>query len=85
MKHLEIPNLPDGAYERIERQAQGAGRSVADEVVSILERALGEEESDEEREARIVAEAKANREELARKGVFATEEFIDAAIKWGRE
>jgi 2-hydroxychromene-2-carboxylate isomerase len=46
-----------------------------------LRRALEAEEAED----KLMAEVAAEREEMAKKGVFATEESIDAAIKWGRE
>ena len=81
MKSLEIPNLSDEVYARIERQAHIAGRSVAEVAADLLARASDEEE----KEAKLMGEIAAEREELARQGVYLTDEDIDAAIRWGRE
>jgi plasmid stability protein len=81
MAELAIHDVPDHLYTRIAERAKDRGRSVESLTLDILNAWL----ADEEREARIVAEAKANREELAQAGIFMTDEELDAAINWGRE
>ena len=44
MATLNVKNLPDPLYRRLQEQAKRERRSVAQEVVRILERALGEQE-----------------------------------------
>lgn len=81
MPSLAIPNVPDEVYERIQEAAKVRGRSVEQEAVEILNKWLEMERA----EARILDEARENREELARKGVFLTDADLKAAIEWGRK
>ena len=81
MKSLEIPNLPDEVYAQIEDAAKRRGLSVVDEAIQILKQGLAVGD----KEALLLAEARENREELARRGFFATPEDLNAAINRGRE
>ena len=81
MKHLEIPDLPDEVYEVIERRARAAGHSPAVEAAEMLTRNIAAEE----REEALLAAIRKDHEEMAAKGIFMTEEDIQAAIEWGRE
>lgn len=40
---------------------------------------------DEKREAELLEEIRKDREEMARQGVYLTDEFIQEAKRWGRE
>lgn len=75
MKHLEIPDLPDEVYEIIERRARAAGRSPAAEAAQILARNIAAEE----REEALLAAIRKDHEEMAAKGIFLTEDDIQAA------
>ena len=48
MKQLDIPNLPDELFERIERRARETGRSLAEQAAEILARGLSADEAEEE-------------------------------------
>jgi plasmid stability protein len=39
---LHVDNIPDGLYERLHDRATVEGRSLAEEVIALLERELGE-------------------------------------------
>ena len=41
--------------------------------------------ADEQHEAALLEEIRKDREEMAKKGVYLTEEDIQSAIDWGRE
>jgi plasmid stability protein len=81
MKNFEIPNLPDDVYARIERRAQQVGRSPAEVAADILAR----EVAGDERDAALMAEIREEREAMAARGVFLTEEFLTEAINRRRE
>ena len=82
MRALEIANLPDDLYEQIEKLARVRGTSVGDVAADMIARALtGADEAD----ARLMADIRAEREELARRGVWATREDIQEAKVRGRE
>ncbi len=86
MRTMTVRNIPDELYERIKKSAASHRRSINGEVVSFLERMfprledIGEYISEEELLKRI----REHREEMARKGVFVTEEFLNKAKNWGR-
>jgi plasmid stability protein len=44
MATLNVKNFPDDLYERIKRRAAAERRSIAGEVVQLLDRAVGEAE-----------------------------------------
>lgn len=52
MSTLHVRNIPDDLYQRIQRRAREQGRSITAEVVSLLERAL--EDADTE-QAQVLA------------------------------
>jgi plasmid stability protein len=85
MRHLEIPNLPDDLYVRIEDQARQRGRSVTEEATDILARGLSQTKSPSMGEEALLEEIRLNREAMAKRGVFLTEADMDAANNWGRE
>ena len=82
MRTLEIPNLPDELYQQIEKLARIHGRSVGEEAAEFLLRGLS---NDEDREAMLMEEIRADREAMAKRGVWITPEDIRAAKNWGRE
>ena len=81
MKQLDIPNLPDELFDRIEQRARKAGRSVAEQATEILARGLSADETEEA----LIESIRKDREQLANKGVFMTDTFLNAAIEQGRE
>lgn len=82
MRTLEMGNLPDELYEQIERLARVKGRSVGELVAAMLARAVA---LDADAEAGLMAEIRAEREAMAKRGVLITDEDIRAAKNWGRE
>jgi len=82
MKSLEIPNLPDDVYARIEQRAQLRGKSVAEQAAEILARGVAVEDTDE---SRLILEIRAERQRLADRGVFITNDDIRSARESGRE
>lgn len=82
MPMLEIPNLPEELYQQIETLARVRGKSVSEVAADFLAKALAD---DEETEARLMAEIRAEREEMAKRGVWITEEDINEARNWGRK
>lgn len=82
MRSLEIPNLPDDVYARIERRAHLRGKSVADQAAEILAKGIAAEETDEDR---LLEEIRAERDRLAARGVFITADDLREARESGRE
>lgn len=81
MPALEIPNLPEDVFKQIETLARVRGQSVGDVAADFLRKALtGEDEA----EAKLLADIRREREELAAKGVYLTKEMINEAKAWGR-
>lgn len=85
MRHLEIPNLPDDLYVRIEDQARQRGRSVTEEATDLLARGLSQDINPPMDEEALLEEIRLNREAMAKRGVFLSDADMDAAINWGRE
>ncbi len=81
MAPLQISDLPENIYRQLEQQAREIGVTVAKCAAMLLARAVEEEE----REQHLLAEIRREREELARKGVYATQAIIDEAKRWGRK
>jgi len=81
MATLTIKNLPDEIYAVLASRAKLHRRSINNEAIVTLERSFDlipiEENKALERIARL-------REELASKGVWVTEDLINAAKKEGR-
>ena len=82
MRSLEIPNLPDDVYAQIEKRARLHGKSVAEHAAEILARGLATDDTDE---ANLLQEIRADRQRLADRGVFITDEDIRRARELGRE
>ena len=47
MSILHVRNIPDDLYQRIQRRAEAQGRSITAEVVSLLERAIEDADTDQ--------------------------------------
>src|SRR5436190_1687614 len=77
MKHLDIPNVPDELFERIERRAQEAGRSLPEQATELLVRGLSADEA----EHALLEAIRKDREALAKKGVWMTQSDLDDALR----
>ncbi len=82
MATLEIPNLPDEVYRQIAEHARLRGRTVSQLAAELIAQALA---TDEQAEAKLLEEIRAEREALARRGVFITDEDIRRGREWGRQ
>jgi hypothetical protein len=72
--------LPKTLFLQIEERARTNGTSVDAEAAELLARAL----ADDAREAELLAEIRNERQEMADRGVFITDDFINEAKNWGR-
>lgn len=82
MRTLEIANLPDDLYEQIEKLARVKGRSVGELAADMLAKGLS---IDQEAEAALMAEIRAERDAMAMRGVKITDADIRASKNWGRK
>jgi hypothetical protein len=82
MKSLEIPNLPDEVYQHIEELARVRGKPVGELAAEMLSDAVA---GDDIEEATLLAEIRAEREQMAREGILLTPEDVQRAKQWGRE
>lgn len=82
MRTLEISNLPDALYEQIEKLARVKGRSVGELAADMLAKGLS---IDQEAEAALMAEIRAERDAMAMRGVKITDADIRASKNWGRK
>lgn len=83
MKTLEIPNLPDEIYEEIEKLARVRGKAVSEVAADFIAKGL---RGDDIVEAQLLADIRADREEMARRGVpFLTEAALQQMKREGRE
>jgi hypothetical protein len=82
MRTIEIPDLSDEIYAQIEKLARVRGKSVAQQAAEFLQKAVG---ADEQAEEQLLADVRADRDAMAKRGVFATDDDIKAAKNWGRE
>lgn len=81
MKTLEIANLPDEVYQHMEKLARVRGKTVGEVAADYIAKGFAAEEA---AEAQLMAEIRAEREEMAKRGVFITEDDIREAKNWGR-
>lgn len=82
MRTLEIPNLPDELYQQIEKLARVRGKSVGEVAAEVIAKGLT---GNDAAEAKLMSEVRAEREEMARRGVSITDADVRAAKAWGRE
>jgi plasmid stability protein len=82
MRSLEIPNLPDEVYAQIEKHARLRGKSVAEHAAEILAQSLATDDADD---ANLLQEIRADRQRLADRGVFITDDNLRRAQESGRE
>jgi hypothetical protein len=73
--------VPDALFHQIEERARASGKTVEVEAVELLAKALNEDLA----EAELMAEIRKERDEMAARGVFLTNESIAEAKNWGRE
>jgi len=78
MATLSIKNFDDRLYEKLKQQANAHHRSIAGEVTTIIERALGERSIQEEE---LFQRARQVRQ---RSTVYVTDEDLRAARERGR-
>jgi hypothetical protein len=76
MPKLEIPDIPENLFQQIVESARRKGVSPAQQAADILARGI----ADDAAEARLMAEARKDRESLA---VFVTETELGAAKRQG--
>jgi hypothetical protein len=82
MKTVELTELPDHLYEQVEKLAKVRGTSIGAVIADFVSKALTGADREE---ARLLAEIRAEREEMARRGVRTTAEEIQAAKVEGRK
>jgi len=81
MGHNSTLTVPDDLFKELEERARARGISVDGEAAELLARALDRDK----RESQLMSEIRKEREELARRGVFLTDEIIQQAKNWGRK
>ncbi len=82
MKTLANVNVREELYERIATLAKVRGKTVSEVAADFIAQAIA---SDDEAEAQLLAEVRAEREELARRGFWTTPEEVQAAKVRGRK
>jgi hypothetical protein len=82
MRTLQIPNLPDETYELIEKLARVRGCSICELAADLLAKGLA---GNPAAEAALLEQIRIEREEMARRGVWITDEDIRAAKNYGRK
>ena len=82
MATLNQVRLPDELLAAIERRAKEQGITVEEQVVRDLALAEGVSSGDEQA---LLVEIRRERQSMAEKGVFLTEEFLREAKAWGRK
>ena len=84
MPHVELPDVPERLYHRIESLARVRGRSIGEQVVELLSDALASgDDAVRDGEAALLAEARADRK---RANVpFLTEAELQQMKRAGRE
>ncbi|HEX4794567.1 MAG TPA: hypothetical protein VH370_12280 [Humisphaera sp.] len=73
--------VPEGLFKELEERARAHGITVDGEAAELLAKALDRDK----RESQLMSEIRKEREELARRGVFLTDDVIQQARNWGRE
>ena len=72
--------VPENLLHMIEARARNQGTTVDVQVAELLAKALAEDA----REAELLAEIRKEREEMANRGVFLTDDFINEAKRSGQ-
>ena len=78
MATLTIKNLPDDLYAALGNLARKNRRSLNSEAIVRLENSLASEPQDRNE---LLEKIRRNREDMARRGVYLTEEIIEEAEK----
>ena len=73
--------LSEALHLAIQQQASAFGMNVEEYAASLLARAI----EGATRESHLMEEIRRDREEMARQGVYITEDFIRQAKQWGRD
>jgi plasmid stability protein len=79
MANITLKNVPDPLYEKLKQQADAHRRSITQEAIVCLERALGEESTDRDQ---LLEEIDRVRERT--ENYHLTDEELDDAIDTGR-
>ena len=82
MATLDHINLPDDLLAAIQRRATEHGVSVQEQVVQDLAQATSPADTDDE--SRLLDEIRREREAMAAKGIWLTDESLKQAINEGR-
>ena len=78
----EIQGLSEELYQQIHKLARVRGKPIGEVAAKFVAQGVA---ADEEAEQKLLAETRAEREEMARRGVFLTDQDIHEAKNWGRE
>lgn len=81
MATLTLKNVPDEVYTALTKVAKRNRRSINGEAIVRLERSLENAEPDMQA---TLERIRKNREEMRKKGVWLTDEFLDYAKNEGR-
>ena len=73
--------LSDAFFHEIGELARARGTTVEAQIAELLAKALAHDA----REAELLAEIRKERDEMAQKGLFLTDDFIAQAKSWGRK
>lgn len=80
MPTIAVTDLPDDLYRKLQERAAVSGRTIEQAVQDLIARALA---LDDAEEAKLLAEARADRER--RPDLFVTESELQRMKRWGRE
>jgi hypothetical protein len=81
MATSDTVTVPHDLFHQIEERARAAGKSVDAQAAELLTKAL----ADELRERQLLSEVRKEREAIAGRGVYLTDDSIRQAKEWGRE
>jgi predicted transcriptional regulator len=81
MAALQLVDLPDEVYRRLEQLARVEGKPLSDVAARLLAKVLTPQIEEEQ----LLAEIRAEREAMAKRGVFITDDDIRRGRDWGRQ
>jgi predicted transcriptional regulator len=81
MAALQLVDLPDEVYRRLEQLARVEGKPLSDVAARLLAKVLTPQIEEEQ----LLAEIRAEREVMAKRGVFITDDDIRRGRDWGRQ
>ena len=73
--------VPDALLQQIQERARARGTTIDAQAAELLADALSREKAEEQ----LLAEIRKERDEMARRGVFLSNEAIQEAKNWGRK